>query len=158
MSSNSPKDGPRLLVCQSCGVMYKMRPFDGPAEYDMELIEIINRHLAQASDPRPESHISQIFRVDPDTADKLDVETAVKKELMKNEIWMRDFRDELKVEALKCYDRHNRNPNCSEYCDDSKTIGRKIGVPKEHRQYLCMYCPVQAKVTEAARWAKGMYK
>lgn len=150
-------DGPRLLVCKSCGVMYKMRPYDGPPEYDMELIEIINRHLAQATDPRPESHISLIFRTDEDTASKLDVETSVKNELMKNEIWMRDFRDELKVEALKCYNRHGRTPNCNDYEAADKTIGRKIGVPKEKWQYLCYYCPVHSKVVESVRRAKGMY-
>lgn len=147
----------RLLTCQSCGTMYRMRPYDGPPEYDMELIELIDRHLAQAADPRPESHKALIFRTDAETAAKLDMETAVKSELMKNEIWMRDFRDELKVDALKCYDRHGRNANCSDYMTDGKTIGRKIGVPKEHRQYLCNYCPVQSKVTEAVRAAKGMY-
>lgn len=153
MSAN----GPRLLVCKSCGVMYKMRPYDGPPEYDMELIEIINRHLAQASDPRPESHISAIFRTDEETASKLDMETTVKNELMKNEVWMRDFRDELKVDALKCYDRHGRTPLCNDYESDSKIIGRKIGVPKDKRQYLCYYCPVHSKVIESVRHAKGMY-
>lgn len=135
-----------------------MRPYDGPAEYDMELIEIINRHLAQADDPRPESHISMIFRTDEETASKLDVETSVKNELMKNEVWMRDFRDELKVEALKCFNKHNRNPQCSDYESPDKTIGRKVGVPKEKWQYLCYYCPVHSKVIESVRHAKGMYK
>lgn len=149
---------PRLLACQSCGIMYKMRDYDGPAEYDMELIEIINRHLQQASDPRPESHLSVIFRTDEETASKLDMETEVKKELMKNEIWMRDYRDELKVEALKCYNRHGRTPDCNEYESEGKTIGRKIGVPKDKWQYLCYYCPVHSKVIESVRSKKGMYK
>jgi len=149
----------RLLACKSCGVMYKMRPYDGPAEYDMELIELVERHLAQASDPRPESHISIIFRTDAETAAKLDSETAVKSELAKNDIWMREFRDDLKVEALKCFNRHNRpNSGCPDYADDSKIIGRKIGVPKEKRQYLCNYCPAQEFVTHKARVDKGMYK
>ena len=147
----------RLLVCRSCGIMYKLLPYDGPAEYDMELIEIINRHLGQASDPRPEAHMSMIFRTDEATAAKLDMETEVKKELMKNEVWMRDFRDELKVEALKCYQRHGRTPDCSDYESEDKTIGRKVGVPKGKWQYLCYYCPVHSKVIESVRMKKGMY-
>lgn len=148
----------RLLCCKSCGVMYKMRPYDGPAEYDMELLEIIKRHLEQSPDPRPESHISLIFRTDEETASKLDVETALKGELAKNDIWMRDLRDELKVDALKCFNRHNRpTDGCLDYEDSSKTIGRTIGVPKDRWQYLCHYCPAQAHVTEQLRIKKGMY-
>ena len=37
----------RILVCKHHGVMYKMRPYDGPPEYDQELIELCNRHNAQ---------------------------------------------------------------------------------------------------------------
>jgi len=147
----------RLLCCKSCGVMYKMRPYDGPAEYDMELIELCNRHLGQADDPRPESHISLIFRTDEETASKLDVETALKGELAKNDVWMRDFRDELKVDALKCWNRHNRPELCPDYEDSSKSIGRTIGVPKDKWMYLCQFCPAQTKVTENLRIRKGMY-
>lgn len=148
----------RLLACKSCGVMYKMRPYDGPPEYDMELLELIERHLGQAADPRPESHISLIFRTDAETASKLDSETAIKSEMAKLGIEMRELRDDLKVEALKCFNRHNRpTKGCPDYGDESKTIGRKIGVPKENRQYLCHYCPAQEHVTHQLRIRKGMY-
>lgn len=148
----------RLLVCKSCGILYKLPPYDGPAEYDMALIEIINRHLGQAEDPRPESHISLIFRTDEETASKLDVETALRKELADHDIFIRDYRDELKVEAIKCFNRHNRpSAGCPDYEDESKVIGRKIGVPKENRQYLCYYCPAQEYVTHNLRIKKGMY-
>lgn len=149
---------PRLLTCQSCGTMYRMRDYDGPAEYDMELIEIINRHLGQAVNPDPDAHKSVIFRCDDATWEKLGDETAVKKELMKNEIEVREVRDDLKVEALKCFQRHGRPADmCIDYEDDSKTIGRKIGVPKANRQYLCHYCPCTSYVVHQNRKAKGMY-
>lgn len=149
---------PRLLACRSCGTMYRMRDYDGPPDYDMELQELVKRHLGQAPDPNPDSHISLIFRVDEATWEKLGDETVVQKELLKNEWQVRELRDDLKVEALKCFNRHNRpSSGCPDYEDDSKTIGRKIGVPKEHRQYLCHYCPAQEHVTHALRKAKGMY-
>lgn len=149
---------PRLLACRSCGTMYRMRDYEGPAEYDMELQELVNRHLGQAPNPDPDAHISLIFRVDEKTWEKLGDETVVQKELLKNEWQVRELRDDLKVEALKCFNRHNRPSNgCPDYEDDSKTIGRKIGVPKEHRQYLCHYCPAQEHVTHAIRKLKGMY-
>jgi hypothetical protein len=138
--------------------MYRMRDYDGPTEYDMELIELCQRHLGQASDPNPESHKSVIMRCDEDTWAKLGDETPIKKELMKNEIEVREVRDDLKVEALKCFTRHNSpKMGCIDYEDESKTIGRKIGIPKENRQYLCHYCPVQSFVTHNIRKKKGMY-
>jgi hypothetical protein len=138
--------------------MYKMRDYEGNADYDMELQELINRHLGQAEDRNPESHLSLIFRVDEATWDKLGDETSVQKELLKNEWVVRELRDDLKVEALRCFNRHNRPSNgCMDYEDESKTIGRKVGIPKENRQYLCHYCPAQEHVTHKKRLAKGMY-
>jgi DNA primase len=107
----------------------------------MALIDIIDRHLQQADDPRPESHISLIFRTDEATASKLDVETALKKELADNDLFIKEFRDDLKDDAMACFNRHQRPSNgCPDYGDPSKVIGRSQGVPPEKRQYLCMYC------------------
>jgi len=146
----------RLLVCKTHGVMYKMRPYDGPPEYDMELRELCDRHNAQI--PDPDNCRALIYRTDPDTASKLDVETAIKKELKEQDVYIRDFRDELKVDALKCFNRHNRpKQGCIDWCSEDKTIGRKVGIPKEARQYVCMYCPVAEYYTHRVRVEKGMY-
>lgn len=149
---------PRLLTCQACQVMYRLRDYDGPAEYDMELVEIINRHLGQADNPDPDAHRSIILRCDEDTWEKLGDETQIKQELAKNEWEVREIRDDMKVEALKCFNKHNRPSGmCPDYEDSSKTIGRTIGVPPENRQYLCHYCPASAYVIHKVRKAKGMY-
>lgn len=146
----------RLLVCKTHGVMYKMRPYDGPAEYDQELIELCNRHNAQV--PDPDNCKALIFRTDPETAGKLDVETALRRQMEDHDVYIRDFRDELKVDALKCYNRHNRpTGGCPDWCAEDKTVGRKIGVPPDKRQYLCMYCPVGAHVAHVERKAMGLY-
>lgn len=150
------KEFHRLLVCKTHGVMYKMRPYDGPAEYDMELRELCDRHNAQV--PDPQNCRALIFRTDPETAEKLDVETAVKKELAEQDVYIRDFRDELKVDAMRCFNRHNRpSDGCIDWCNDDKVIGRKVGIPKEKRQYLCMYCPAADHYVHKARMLKGMY-
>ena len=149
---------PRLLVCKPCGVLYNMLDYDGPPEYDMELQDVIERHLTQASDPRPDSHLSMIFRCEAETASKLDMETEIKQELMKNEIEVREIRNDLKEDALKCFGKHGRpEADCLDYCDDSKTIGRKVGVPKSKRMYLCMFCPVQEYYQYKIRSSKGLY-
>jgi hypothetical protein len=146
----------RLLVCKTHGVMWKMRPYDGPPEYDQELRELCDRHNAQV--PDPDNCRALIYRTDPETASKLDIETALKKELSDQDVFIKDFRDELKVDALKCYNRHNRpTGGCIDWCADDKTIGRKTGVPKEHRQYLCMYCPVGSYVAHEERKMLGLY-
>lgn len=153
----------RLLVCwrvvngkKSDGVIYKMTPYSGPPEYDMELIDILNRHKARHADY--DNWRALIFRTDKDTASKLDAETAIKSELKRHDIWIKDFRDELKVDALRCFDRHNRpSGGCQDWCDESKTIGRKTGVPLDKRQYLCMYCPVSTYVAHTERKAMGLY-
>lgn len=148
----------RLLACKSCGVMYKLPDYDGPPEYDMSLIDIIDRHLAKAADPRPESHISLIFRCDDETAAKLDVETTLKSELAKYNVEVHEMRDDFKTEALACFDRHSRpKQGCIDYEDDSKTIGRRVGIPKDKRMYLCHFCPAQDFVTHSLRVKKGMY-
>ena len=139
--------------------MHKMRDYDGNADNDMELQEIIKMHLGRAQDPSPESHMSQIYRCDQATYDALDGETGIKKELMKNEIEVREVRDDLKVEALKCFQRHGApQGSCIDWEDESKTIGRKVGVPKANRQYLCHYCPVgSGYVAHKERTQMGMY-
>lgn len=146
----------RLLVCKTHGVMYKMRPYDGPAEYDMELRELCDRHNAQV--PDPQNCRALIFRTDPETAEKLDMETILKKEMEDQDVYIRDFRDELKVDALRCFNRHNRpSDGCIDWCSEDKTIGRKVGIPKEKRQYLCMYCPAAEHYTHRQRQELGLY-
>jgi hypothetical protein len=152
----SDKEFHRLLVCKTHGVMYKMRPYEGPAEYDQELREMCDRHNAQV--PNPDDCRAIIFRTDAETATKLDVETALKNELQEQDVYIRDFRDELKVDALKCFNRHNRpNQGCIDWCNDDKTIGRKTGIQKEKRQYVCMYCPAAEYYTHRQRKELGLY-
>jgi len=146
----------RLLVCKTHGVMRKMKPYTGTPEYDMELRELCDRHNAQV--PDPENCKAVIFVTDKDTASKLDVETALKNELKEQDVYIRDFRDELKVDALKCFNRHNRpKQGCIDWCNDEKTIGRKVGIPVEKRQYLCMYCPAAEYYTHRQRTELGLY-
>lgn len=141
---------------KSGAVMYKMRPYDGAPEYDMELIDILERH--KAKNPDHDKWKGLIFRTDKETASKLDAETAIKNELKAHDLYIRDFRDELKVDALRCFNRHNRpNTGCLDWCDESKTIGRKVGVPKEKRQYLCMYCPAAEWYARKERQILGLY-
>ena len=149
-------DDHRLLVCKTHAVMWKMKPYDGPAEYDQELRELCDRHNAQVPDAQICNAV--IYRTDAETAKKLDSETAIKSDLAKNDVFIRDTRDELKVDALKCFSRHNRpKDGCIDWCIDSKTIGRKTGIAKDKRQYLCMYCPAAEHYAHRERIEMGLY-
>lgn len=149
-------DDHRLLVCKTHSTMWKLLPYDGPAEYDMELREICNRHNAQVANP--EACKATIFRTDQETSKKLDMETILTNKLKDHDVYIKDFRNELKTDALKCYSRHNRpKQGCIDWCIDEKTIGRKTGIPKSKRQYLCMYCPVAEYYTHRERIDLGLY-
>lgn len=148
----------RLLVCRSCGTMNRMRDYDGDAHYDAELQEVIRMHLERASDPRPEAHPSSLFRVDDADAEILDVESKLVEHMSKEQVFIKDTRDDLRTEALKCFNRHNRpQDGCIDWKDESKIVGRKIGVPKQHRKYLCEFCPVASYVMTEVRHKAGMY-
>jgi hypothetical protein len=154
---------PRLLVIKDVhgrtdSTMIRMHDYEGPADYDMELQEVIRKHKERNSHIDPDDFRGLMFSCDQETWDKLGDETQVRRELMKNEWDVREVRNDLKVDAVKCFERHNRpSQGCPDYEDDSKIIGRKIGVPPEHRQYLCHYCPAQEYVTHQLRLKKGMY-
>ena len=154
----------RLLVCwreepsgkKSGAIMYKMRPYSGEPEYDMELIDVLQRH--KAKNPDHENWRGLIFRTDKETASKLDAETVIKNELKSHDLHISDYRDELKLDALRCFDKHNRpKDSCIDWCDESKTIGRKTGVPANKRQYLCMFCPCSSYVAHQERKEMGIY-
>lgn len=152
----SDKPDERLLVCKTHNTMWKLRPYEGSPEYDMELREICDRHNAQV--PDPQNCNASIFRVDAATAAKLDMETVVTNKLGELDVYIKDFRDELKVDALRCFNSHNRpKDSCIDWCDDSKIIGRKTGVPPAKRQYLCMYCPCASYVAHRERKEIGLY-
>ena len=149
----------RLLVCRSCGTMNRMRDYEGSPEYDAELIEVIRVHLERSPrGNRPEDHPAQLFRVTDEEAALLDVESELVKALSDEQVFIKDTRDDMKVEALKCFNRHGRpSDGCIDWEDESKVIGRKHGIPADKRAYLCHYCPVASQVAFVERKKMGMY-
>ena len=149
----------RLLVCRTCGVVNRLRDYDGDVNMDWDLKEAVDRHLGAAADPRPESHSAQLFRVDDEDLDKMDDETL--KRAMEDDLDMQisEFREDFKEQAMTCYQLHNRpQGGCIDYKDESRVLGRKIGVAPENRSYLCYYCPVQSWVENKQNESSGMFK
>lgn len=155
----------RLLVCNSCQIMYRLRDFHGnyaedraDIANDMELHEVIQRHVGQSQEKDPGKHLSNLFDVADDDAALIDVESAMQKQMSDVGVFIRETRDDLKVEALKCFNKHNRpKGGCIDWEDKSKIIGRKQGVAREDLQYLCKFCPVNSHVEFKDRQKKGLY-
>jgi hypothetical protein len=157
---------PRLLACYDCGDMTFLNDYEGAksdpkGEFDMALIELTKRHQ-HPEIPTQKVKGGQLFTVDQKTFDKYGNQAVIqiKEDLAKNQIWMNDFRDELKEDAMACFNKHGRpDMTCSDAFTKEKAIGRTIGVPKEHLQYLCMYCPFGSGVVAVTlRQKKGYYK
>lgn len=149
---------PRQLVCYSCETMDRLPDYDGDPQYDMTLIEMINRHLQRADNPEPDAHRSNVYKIDEKDAALIDAESEIQRKMREAGVFIRESRDELKLDALKCFNRHDRpKGGCIDWEDDSKIIGRKIGVAQEDRQYLCHLCPVASHVAFKERQKAGAY-
>jgi hypothetical protein len=140
-------------------VVNRLRDYDGDPHNDWELKELVDRHLGAAPDPRPESHMSQLFRVDDEDLEKMD--DATLKKALEDDLDMQisEFREDFKEQAMTCYQLHNRpTGGCADYCDESRVLGRKTGIDPANRAYLCYYCPVKVWVENKRNEAGGMFK
>jgi hypothetical protein len=152
----------RFLVCFDCKTIDRMGDHEGSVDRDFQLHETIQRHL-KTSDrgDDPAKHKSQIFAVPGDGsafADMEQAERALTENLANAGVFIKETRDGLKVEALQCYNRHNRpTKGCIDWKDRSKKIGRHRGVPDNECMYLCEFCPAKAHYDFQARQAQGMY-
>jgi hypothetical protein len=148
----------RILICRPCGVAMRMRDYHGDPYNDIELREMIDRHLGKAQDPRPESHGAQLFTVDDEDLELMDdaqLNDALKNKL---DVEISEFRDDFKDQAMGCYNLHNRpKGGCIDWKEDSRVIGRKTGIPKSERAYICDYCPVASHMEFKMRQAAGLY-
>jgi hypothetical protein len=186
LSSNreSSPDEPRLAVCMVCNKIERMpatpaeirrvpakvelisgetHTFKDPQgstmmvpEFDPVLEDFVGRHEHGLDDVSGMQAI-KVFPVDPDTWEKMDVVTELKKELQQV---TGEFFEESKYyleEAIKCYNEHH-NPvdSCPDYLSDAKKIGPKVS-PK-YQIFLCHLCPyTHSFVNVELRKKKGWY-
>lgn len=149
----------RLLICRSCGTVNRLRDYLGDPGNDWELKDTIDAHLGKATDPRPEEHPSQLMLVDDDDIDKMDEQTLKKAIENEMDVELKEMREDYKDQAMQCYQLHARPAGgCSDWCHESRVIGRKAGVPPTERAYLCYYCPVSVWVENRKNEKSGMFK
>lgn len=100
---------------------------------------------------------------EPMELDKLEMQAVeeIRKDLLKVNQEVYDYRDELREDAVKCHQRHNQpeapGRPCIDYRAPSKLLGRSGG-PQSERQALCTYCPYTSSITVEVRHRRGMYR
>ena len=152
---------PRLLICNTHTTVDFMNDYDTERDmegrFDFDLKEAIDRHLGKyGSDPG--RHKSLIMRIAPEEWELIDqtkLQQAVHDDSL--EAYIRGEREQLKNDALACYNLHNRPAygyglGCPDYHSDNRRIGSK-----ESNMYLCDFCPYQSYV-EHEQWKKVKFR
>lgn len=147
----------RLLICNTCKTVDKLPDYasenDPQAKYDYRLKEAIDRHMGKFGGP-VERHKANLFNISDEELALID-ESKLEQAVHDNrlESFLRDERENLKNDALACYNIHNRptfgvgyGPGCSDYRSKEKAIGRTAGLPPEQWSYVCDFCPYHSYV------------
>ena len=131
------------------------------AQYDPSLEDWTERHLHEEIPETVRKH--DLWMVDQLTWQATDVMTTVKKELMGTTGRIYQERDELKADALACFEEHHRpKDSCPDVFSEPKVIGNHESnkrMKKNDRLFLCHLCPfVHGYVIPQVRKKKGMYE
>ena len=141
---------------------YTFRDDDGAAvmvaQYDPSLEDWVTRHEHADIPESVKKH--DVWGTDQLTWQTVDVMARVRQDMLDATGEMYLERDELKEDALSCFEKHHR-PQLT--CPDAFAEGKVIGghesnkhMPREDRMYLCHLCPfVHGYVIPQVRNAKG---
>lgn len=169
----------RLLFCNHCKSLEEIPDYDGDAEVDPLIEEVVRQHNVRA----PMEHGGANLTASPMRIAVVDdLEWAMDREKIIKQInesnkkvgfdaWVSEAHNTYGEDALKCWHAH-REPGegkpCIDYWSDSKRIGRPTAegrvVLKENPKlstddpHLCQWCPYYTHVMTEVRHKKGMYK
>jgi hypothetical protein len=177
----------RLFYCLECKAVTKVEDYEGPRDpqtgealrQDALLEDYIQRHmhgLTEETHPGAVHYVLDDSQIDPTVAfhqggtlSEADRESLESKafDIVRDHLTKQgrhvaeDLRDEVKDDAMKCWERHGRveypGKLCPDYRSASKVLGRR-NMNKEDRAYLCTFCPYQVGVEVEKRWRAGGYK
>jgi hypothetical protein len=161
----------RLLACSECKTIEALPDFDGHPSQDHLLNALVSKH--ETSGRR---HVGRLFDVEASRWDDENVRTEVSREIAKVMSGKGETglgtpfytaRDTFREDAMACWKKHLRAPNCNDYKDDSKRLTpgtsaerKAAGLPEYNHandRYLCEFCPVHSLVVTAVRKAHGAY-
>lgn len=139
--------------------------------YDPVLEDFVTRHQHGQDDSIFINGAIQVWNIDQDTWNAVDVVKQISQELHdQTNTWYED-RDTYREGATACYNDHG-NPTtdtgCPDFMEDSKRIGdthyrdddgHRRQIPRRHQMYLCHLCPYyQSYVLVEMRRKAGGYK
>lgn len=150
----------RMLICNTCKTVDLLPDYasenDPEAKYDFSLKDAIDKHMNKFGGP-VERHKANLFSIADDELaliDKSRLEQAVHDGRLED--FLKEEREMLKEDAVKCYDKHNRptynigySLGCIDYKSKEKAIGRTAGLPPEQWNYVCDFCPYHSYVEHA---------
>lgn len=152
----------RLLACKQCKTIEELPDYEGRPDNDHLLAYALKRHRTNDV-----AHIGALFKVpekdwDNDKAKKsITLQVAAKLEGGETGLGS-DFynlKNNFQEDAIACFERHLRNPACSDYKSDSKRLTPDTAAERKEAglsayrsakdRYLCEFCPVQSLVEQA---------
>ncbi len=167
-----------IIHCKHCNALSKVPDYPGRHAPDGTMLDrfpaledYVERHKHGLSEEEhPGASIpyfideSKYMSGDvPRTEDEIenDAVAYVKSHLADAGVQAGELRDELKDDAMSCWEKHQRpeypGRRCPDYESSAKLIGRK-NMAKEDRMYLCAFCPYSVGVETEKRWRRGGYR
>lgn len=130
------------------------------AQFDPSLEDWVARHEHADIPETVRKH--DLWSVDETTWNATDVVTTIQRELRDSTGRLYIERDELKEDALACFEMHHRpKDSCPDVFSDERIVGGHESnrrMKKDDRLYLCHLCPfVHGYIIPQVRRRKGMY-
>lgn len=146
----------RLLLCHEDKSLEQVDDYEGDPHNDWALKYVLEKHRYPSGDP----HLGQMMRVEKKHWDLPSTREAIEKQIRDSaghtglDQSFYDTKDTLGEDALKCFEKHGRNPGCNNYRDDDKRLSagtdrerKSLGLqPLRANHFLCDHCPVHSMV------------
>lgn len=162
----------RVLFCETCNSIDELPNFSGPTEHDQTLEYLIQtKHLYPSGTPHVGGHLADVAKSEWDNPTYRNKIIAEMNESIAGRgesglgVSFYETRDTFMDDAMACFKKHHRNPNCNDYhsdkmrlIPDTKELRKEAGLGKPVAgQSLCNFCPVHSNVMQKKRADAGMY-
>lgn len=161
----------RLLICHTCKTVQELPDYEGPAERDDTLNFRVSEHRfsdgsehfgimgrVEAAHWNKPSHRDEIVAKIREAAGMPGTGSGMGESYY-------DVKSNFQMDALGCWQQHNRTHDCDEYQSDRKRLypdtkaeRKSEGLPAERPStFLCDFCPVHSLVMQRKRHEQGYY-
>ena len=148
----------RLLLCHDCKSLEELPDYQGDPRGDILLTVLTDRHESAGI-----KHRGQLLRVDKKHWDSPSTKRAIENQIRESaghtglDTEFYATKNTFQEDALKCWEKHLRNPACGDYRSDkmilrpgTKADRKAAGLPESTmKTWLCSFCPVHSLVQQA---------